>query len=136
MATSRRQLVRERARDQCEYCQLPQAFTSLPHEQDHIRPQKHHGPTTLQNLCWACAYCNSAKGTNAAGYDSETGALVRLFNPRRDRWHHHFAWHGAILVGLTPVARATIDVLRINDAERVKHRRLLITAGVFPPPTL
>jgi hypothetical protein len=28
---------------------MPQAYTVLPHEIDHIRARKHHGPTTLQN---------------------------------------------------------------------------------------
>src|SRR4051794_5559294 len=133
MPRSRRQQVRERAGDRCEYCQLAQADTSVPHEVDHIRASKHHGPTTLENLCWTCAYCNGAKGSNAAGYDSESGALVPLFNPRRDRWKRHFAWAGPTLIGKTRVARATIDVPKINDPERVEHRRLLIALGVFPP---
>lgn len=129
----RRQQVQQRALDRCEYCQLPQSCTSLPHELDHVRARKHHGPTTLQNLCWACAQCNGAKGSNAAGYDPETKRLVRLFNPRRDRWSDHFAWDGPKLVGNTAIARATIDVLRINDPERVEHRHMLIEAGLFPP---
>src|SRR5438128_11392399 len=121
MTTPRRRHVRERARGRCEYCQLPQECTALPHEIDHIRARKHRGATTLQNLCWACALCNSHKGTNVAGYDSETGELVPLFNPRRDQWQEHFTWEGSTLVGKTPVARATIDVLRINDPDRVAH---------------
>lgn len=133
MARARRQQVRERAHDQCEYCLVPQAYVSLPHELDHIRARKHHGPTTLQNLCWSCAQCNGAKSSHAAGYDPETGELVPLFNPRKDRWLDHFAWRDGTLVGKTDVARATIDVLRINDAERVQHRRMLIALGVFPP---
>lgn len=106
----------------------------LPHEIDHIRARKHRGPTMLRNLCWACAQCNSAKGSNAAGYDPKSGALVPLFNPRRFRWRRYFAWNGATLTGKTRSARATIDVLRINDPERVEYRRLLIEAGLFPPP--
>jgi hypothetical protein len=45
----------------------------------------------------------------------------------------HFVWRGALLRGKTPVARAIIDVLRINDPDRVTHRRLLIGLGEFPP---
>jgi hypothetical protein len=133
MEKSRRQLVRERARDYCEYCQLPQTCTLLPHEVDHIRSKKHRGPTILHNLCWACAACNSSKGANAAGYDNKTGRLVRLFNPRRDRWENHFAWHGPTLVGLTAIGRATIDVLNINQPEREEFRQTLIALGLFPP---
>jgi hypothetical protein len=102
----------------------------LPHEVDHVRAKKHHGLTSLVNTCLACAQCNAAKGPNAAGYDSETGDLVPLFNPRADAWNDHFSWVGPVLRGLTPVARATIDVLRINDPSRVEHRRLLVSLGV------
>ncbi len=66
----------------------------LPHELDHIRAQKHHGPTTLRNLCLACAPCHAHKGSNAAGYDPEGNGLVPLFDPREDRWADHFAWDG------------------------------------------
>src|SRR5712692_3039480 len=133
MAKSRRRQVAERARHRCEYCELPQIYTTLPHEIDHIRARKHRGRTTLRNLCWACAYCNAAKGPNVAGYDPQTAALVPLFNPRQDPWEKHFAWRGPRLEGKTPIARATIDVLRINDPDRLKHRRMLIRLGVFPP---
>src|SRR5688500_456134 len=126
MAAFRRREVIKRAKDRCEYCQLPQACSVLPHEIDHIRARKHHGPTTMQNTCWACAACNAAKGSNAAGFDPETGDLVPLFNPRNDTWSEHFAWKGAVLQGLTAIGRATIDVLRINDRQRVSHRRLLV----------
>lgn len=126
-----RQAIWDRAACRCEYCHLPQEQSVLPHEIDHIRARKHHGPTTLDNTCLACAYCNGAKGPNAAGYDPETGELVPLFNPRTDAWHDHFAWDGAVLRAMTPVGRATLDVLRINDPSRVEHRRLLITLGLF-----
>src|SRR5262245_28274949 len=122
----RRQQVWDRAHGRCEYCRLAQAHTSLPHEMDYIRARKHRGPTTLANTCLACAYCNAAKGPNAAGYDPVTDELVPLFNPRLDRWEDHFEWNGPILVGKTPIGRATIEVLGINRPKRVEHRRLLI----------
>ena len=122
---SRRHLIASRAHGRCEYCQLSQTDTILPHEIDHIRARKHRGLNTLQNTCWACAYCNAAKGSNVAGYDPLTDQLVPLFNPRADLWLDHFEWDGPILVGKTPFGRATIDVLGINRDERVEHRRLL-----------
>jgi hypothetical protein len=133
MAKSRRQQVRERAQDRCEYCQVKQEFSSLPHELDHIRARKHHGPTTLANLCFACAQCNGAKSSDAAGYDPQTDELVPLFNPRKDRGDDHFTWRGPTLLGKTKIGRATIDVLQINEVERVEFRRMLIELGVFPP---
>jgi HNH endonuclease len=105
----------------------------LPHEIDHIRAKKHHGPTTAQNTCLACASCNGAKGSNAAGFDPDTGLLVPLFNPRSDDWSDHFVWNGPVLVGLTAVGRATIDVLNINDHDRTEHRRLLLATELWEP---
>ena len=132
MLESLRQQVRERAGGRCEYCHLPENGTVLPHEVDHIRSQKHGGLTSLDNLCLACSYCNAHKGPNVSGYDPDTDALGRLFNPRADRWEVHFKWEGPRLVGKTPIARATIVVLEIDAAERVEHRRLLMEAGFLP----
>jgi hypothetical protein len=56
-----------------------------------------------------------------------------LFNPRTQRWDERFEWNGPKLVGKTAVGRATIVLLRINNADRVEHRRVLIAAGLFPP---
>src|SRR5205085_826396 len=132
MAKSRRRQIWDRAEGRCEYCRLPQTCTTLPHEVDHIRARKHRGPTTLLNTCLACAGCNGAKGSNAAGYDPDTDTLVPLFNPRTDDWNEHFMWDGPFLGGRTAIARATIEVLRINCRLRVAHRRFLIEANLFP----
>ena len=78
--------VRRRADDRCEYCQMPQSGTIMPHEADHIRSQKHGGLSTLDNLCWACALCNSFKGTDIAAYPPGSNEIVPLFNPRSDEW--------------------------------------------------
>src|ERR1700722_7831135 len=126
---SRRDRVRQRAGDRCEYCHMPRANTVLPHEVDHIKPLKHHGASALGNLAWACALCNSFKSSNVAGYDPATGQLTRLYNPRIDDWAQHFRWDGPELTGTTPIGRATLDVLRINDAARVHHRQLLLLEG-------
>src|SRR5438132_5245479 len=117
MARFQRRVMRLRANHRCEYCQLPETATELPHGVDHIRAVKHRGATTLDNTCWSCAYCNTAKGSNLAGYDPETDELIPLFNPRTDAWQEHFMWDGAGLRGKTPKGRATIDVLRINAPE-------------------
>src|SRR5271165_4288477 len=36
------------------------------------------------NLALACYHCNAHKGPNLSALDPESGALVRLFNPRLD----------------------------------------------------
>jgi hypothetical protein len=56
-----------------------------------------------------------------------------LFNPRRQKWARHFRWRGAILVGRTPVGRATVMLLKMNDHARVELRKVLIEEAVFPP---
>ena len=134
MDESLRQRVWQRAGDCCEYCQLPQSLTTLPHEVDHVVARKHDGLSTPENLCLACYLCNAYKGPNIAGIDPETGELSRLFHPRQDDWSEHFRWKGPRLVGTSPVGRATLAVLRINLPERLEHRRLLMAADLFPRP--
>ena len=112
---------------------MPQSCTQLPHEVDHIRAQKHKGSTTLENLGWSCALCNSHKGSDVSAYVPDTDELVRLFNPRVDIWTDHFEWEGPLLIGLTPIAQATLELLQINKDSRVSLRRMLIEAGLFPP---
>ncbi|MCB9457896.1 MAG: HNH endonuclease, partial [Anaerolineaceae bacterium] len=62
-----RDMVRQRAEDQCEYCYLPDAFGYYSHQVDHILPVKHQGSSDLDNLAWACFECNNAKGSDIAG---------------------------------------------------------------------
>lgn len=127
------QEVITRARRLCEYCQLPAIFASLGFELDHIVPRKHGGKTTPENLAYACFRCNSHKGPNLTGIDPTSGHIVRLFDPRKDRWSEHFLWLGSTLAGLTPIGRTTIRVLCINATESVLVREALIAEGVFPP---
>src|SRR5579871_6360981 len=108
------ELVWQRAGACCEYCRLPQTFTSLSFEIDHIVARQHGGPTTVGNLALACFTCNHHKGTNLTGIDPATRALARLFHPRRHKWSRHFHWDGPILVGRTAVGRTTVRVLAIN----------------------
>ncbi len=126
--------VWRRANGRCEYCRLSQEFDDRPFEIDHVRSEKHHGPTIASNLALSCFRCNSFKGSNISGYDRKTRAITPLFHPRRHKWTRHFRWEGAYLVGLTATGRVTIDVLGINDPFRVELREELIGEGVFPPP--
>lgn len=128
---SLRRLVAHRAQGRCEYCRMPQKGTSLPHEMDHIRAKKHRGLKTPANTAWACAQCNRAKGSDASSFDPATDLLVPLFNPRTDDWSEHFEWDGPRLTGLTSIGRATVELLKINRADRIEHRRLLMQRRVF-----
>jgi hypothetical protein len=127
------QLVWQRAHSRCEYCQLPQAYSPLSHAVDHIISRQPHGPTVAENLALACFFYNSYKGPNIAGLNPQTGRMVRLFNPRKDRWNRHFEWDGPYLVGRTHTGRVTITLLEINRPEAVDFREVLILEGSFPP---
>ena len=107
----------------------PQASSVLPFEIDHIISEKHGGGATEENLALACCYCNRFKGPNISGVDPITGAIARLYHPRRDKWEEHFFWHGATLVGRNPVGRATVAVLRINAAGHLRLRESLRAEG-------
>ena len=61
-----------------------------------------------------------------------TRKLTPLFNPRRHKWSRHFRWEGSYLIGLTPIGRITIKLLKINDPFRVELRDELIAEGLFP----
>ncbi len=126
--------VRERAQGRCEYCRLPQAAYALPFQVDHIIAKQHGGKAQIGNLGLACPRRDRSKGPNIASVGGRARQLVPLYHPRRDRWADHFRWRGPRLVGLTPVGRATIRVLRIDDPDAVALRRALIAEGVFPPP--
>jgi hypothetical protein len=133
MNTALERSVWQRAHSRCEYCQLPQAFSPLPHAIDHIIARQHQDPASEENLALACFFCNSYKGPNIAAINPYTGRMVRLFNPRKDRWNRHFVWDGPILVGRTHTGRVTIALLEINRAEAVDLRAYLILEGSFPP---
>jgi hypothetical protein len=131
MRDSLRQQVHVRASDSCEYCRIPKQFDVLPFQIDHVIAEKHGGETVLSNLALACYNCNAHKGPNIAGRDPETGDLTPLFQPREQIWLEHFQWNGAELLGLTAVGRTSVQVLNINDRDRVELRKILIAAGLF-----
>ncbi|OAI53019.1 hypothetical protein AYO47_05735 [Planctomyces sp. SCGC AG-212-M04] len=121
-----RNAVRNRAALRCEYCGLYEGESPLlSHQVEHIIPRKHGGTDDLENLALACIACNLFKGANLSGIDPDTRLVTPLFHPRRERWNEHFRFDSLEIVGLTAVGRATIAVLRLNDAV---HLRLRIAA--------
>jgi hypothetical protein len=99
---------------------------------DHILSRKHGGATESSNLALSCARCNRAKGTDIASVHPESEEVVRLFNPRRDRWDDHFKLDGARIVGLTLIGQVTISLLQFNQDERLLEREWLLKAGKYP----
>ena len=132
MSATLRLAVRQRASGRCEYCQLPDLLPHLMYfHLEHIRARRHGGPSSLDNLAWACPRCNERKGTNLSGVDPDTNRVARLFNPRRDVWARHFAWEGLRIRGLTPAGRATVWLLEFNSDERFKLRQGLQKLGLL-----
>ena len=123
--------VRERAGGRCEYCRIPQIALPLPFQIDHIIAEQHAGATVLENLALACPHCNRYKGPNIGGHDPDSAELVRLFHPRNDLWTDHFVFDGALIRGKTPVGRATIRVLAMNDREPLFFRTQLLQEGTL-----
>ena len=132
-AELRRQVI-ERAHGRCEYCRLSQEGQEATFHVDHIVPRARGGPTTLDNLALACVSCSLHKGARQTARDPETGNRVRLFNPRRDRWEEHFRWSDdVVIVGITPIGRATVAALAMNRPLIVEIRRAEIALGRHPP---
>lgn len=130
MKAALKRLVRKRAGLRCEYCHLPKRFAPFfGFHIEHVCPKKHGGGNKPANLAFACFRCNLHEGPNLSGVDPLTGKVVRLFNPRRQKWSRHFSWLGPELIGRTPIGRATINVLDINAEERVELRGRLIRMG-------
>ena len=130
-----REQVRQRAGGRCEYCGIPEEAQLYPFHIEHIIALRHGGASDLDNLAWSCFDCNVAKGTDIASYDEETGDLTPLFNPRQQAWAEHFEMLEGLIIGLTPVGRVTVRLLKLNLGGRVVDRRVLLETGLWEPPT-
>ena len=135
--TALRDTVYRRADGCCEYCLSQARFSTQRFSVEHVFPRSRGGKPTRRNLALACQGCNNHKYNKVGGVDVITGRHSRLFNPRRDRWHDHFAWSEdcTIIIGLTPVGRATVEELRLNRPGLRELRRVLFAAGEHPPTT-
>ncbi len=127
-----RQAVRSRAGNRCEYCHLPEAHVVTPYQVEHVIARQHAGSGSLANLAYSCLRCNLHKGPNLAGIDPVTKKLTGLFNPRLQRWTRHFRWEGPLLVGKTAQGRTAIEVLAMNDSDRIALRQELLEQGLLP----
>ena len=62
------------------------------------------------------------------------GEIVKLYQPRRDRWRDHFQFQSGEISPLTSIGRVTVRLLQLNRSERVAIRRVLEQAEVFQVP--
>ena len=125
--------VRQRAKDICEYCRLPQVSQEATFHVDHILPRSAGGVTTASNLALACVTCSLRKAARVRVRDAKTGKTVRLYNPRRDDWGKHFSFTSTWRIrGRTRTGRATITALGMNRLAIVAIRRELIALRRMP----
>lgn len=134
-STELRQFVRTRANHVCEYCLALSQFAFHPFCIDHIIPISKQGSDSVENLAFACQHCNNCKYDKYEHPDPLTGKIVPLYHPRKDKWHDHFVWDAddSVVIGVTPIGRATVSCLKINRKEAVNLRAALKQYGVHPP---
>jgi len=65
------------------------------------------------------------KGPNIASIDPSTRLVSALYHPRRHAWREHFVVVEATIVGVTAEGRTTVELMDMNNEERVRLR------GVF-----
>ncbi|MBZ0275599.1 MAG: HNH endonuclease [Anaerolineae bacterium] len=128
--------VREQSRHRCGYCLSPQSLTMARFHIEHLIPQARGGSDDEENLWLSCPICNGHKSDKVEAIDAGSGESVPLFNPRSQKWFEHFRWSedGLYVIGLTPVGRATVIALHLNDdPDALEVRRNWILAGWHPP---
>lgn len=131
---SLRQAVILRANGLCEYCLIHEEDSYFGCQVDHIISEKHGGPTELDNLAYACTFCNRQKGSDIGSIDRESGGFVRFFNPRIDQWNLHFSLNGYQIIPLTPIGRVTSQILDFNGIDRLLERQELQELDRYPSP--
>jgi hypothetical protein len=127
-------LVSRRAGHRCEYCHAPEAIFNFPFEVEHIIPRARQGQVDDSNRALACRSCNLLKSDHVTGEDEATQSEVALFHPRQDMWEEHFRVDVATgaIEGSSPVGRATVARLRMNNPVQMEARRQWIQLGLFP----
>ena len=124
--------MRRRADDRCEYLHIPQEATPfISFHIKHVIAKQHleNDGVDLSGLAYACDRCNAFKGPNLSSIDPNTGEKVDLYHPRTNVWSDHFAVSAGMIVGLTPIGRATARLLRMNDPRRVELRLKWLEEG-------
>ncbi len=119
----------------CAYCRTDESLTVSTFEFEHIIPRSAGGESIFENLCLACPSCNRYKAYRQTAFDEVTQREIRLFHPHQQLWSEHFAWNenSNYIIGLTPVGRATVSVLKMNRSQMTRVRKMWVTMGEHPP---
>lgn len=127
-----RQIVASRANFICEYCLIAEADAYFRFQIEHIISRKHDGSSELENLAFACVFCNRYKGSDIASLKPGTNELVRFYNPRTDRWREHFQLNGVAIDSLTEIGEATARILQMNHDDQLLEREVLTRRRRYP----
>jgi hypothetical protein len=100
-----------------------------------FRQRAKAGVSVESNLALSCQGCNNHKYNKTEGYDPTSGQITALFHPRQHAWMDHFVWNEdySLIIGITPIGRATVDTLQLNRDGLVNLRRVLYQMGEHPP---
>ncbi len=135
LTLAQKRLIITRSGERCEYCKCPEAYSLKSFDFDHVLPESKGGPTSPENIAYACGGCNGHKHAKTGAIDPGSGVKTDLFNPRQDPWNAYFKWSedALAIVGRDPIGRATVQALQLNRRGVVNIRRLLILDGTHPP---
>ncbi|MCG8353690.1 MAG: HNH endonuclease [Chloroflexales bacterium] len=102
---------------------------------EHIVPLATGGLTERANLWRSCRECNERKGVQLQAPDPESGEVVNLYHPRMQRWQDHFRWSDdrLLVIGVTPIGRATVAALDLNRPHQIVARQRWVLVGWHPP---
>ncbi len=128
-----RKIVAQRSNYECEYCRVNEDDHFLSFQIDHIVSLKHGGSNEMNNLAWACPYCNQNKGSDIGTIIERSEALVPFFNPRKDHWKEHFHIENGEIIPLSEVGKATLKILKFNEPDILIFRQILFRAGRYNP---
>ena len=133
-ANLRRHVV-ERANHRCEYCKTSARLTGTPLVIEHITPRSQNGSDDAENLAASCYRCNEFKGAKTEAPDPDSQQLVPIFNARTQAWDDHFVWEngGTHIIGITPIGRATVITLRMNNDNIIMARSIWMECAWHPP---
>jgi len=135
ISASIKKKVAKRANALCEYCKCPKKYAPGPFDIEHTVPLSKGGSSSLDNLAYACNGCNGIKYNKIYAIDPADGKSVRLYNPRKNDWSDHFMWSdtGLLVIGITSIGRATVNLLELNREELLNIRSILHLIGEHPP---
>ena len=127
-----KQIVSSRANFICEYCLIAEEDAYFRFQFEHIISRKHGGSSELENLAFACVFCNRYKGSDIASLKPGTNQLVRFYNPRTDRWSEHFQLKGILIEFVTEIGEATVRILQMNHSDQLLEREVLRRRARYP----